>query len=477
MLRAQNHKKCSLSVTPRPLDEFEQRWLAEAICLRETRDGRLDDAAANRAARAAAGNLETRLRHRAEALAEAQGGLREALIRWQSRAALSALALGALAVFAGSGMAAAVLGDGRQPVNVVWALGGLLGVHLMTLLLWLAAGVGASTGGGSLAGRLWIAATAWLGRRHGEAWLPQAMIDMTRTGHVLTAWLGRLSHGLWSLTLGSALLTLLLMLSTKRYGFVWETTILSDEVFVTLTLALGKLPALLGLAMPDADVVRRAAGPAAVAGDRQLWSAWLIAALVLYGLLPRLTLWVWCQSRWTRFRARFRLDPAKPGYAQLTRLLMPTSEAMGVNDTAPDHLPTFHAEHSGAVVNGPHLALALELGPDLPWPPDALPAAHTGGRLDGREARRTMLDTLAAQPVERLLIAVDARLSPDRGALALLAELSRYAHRLGVWLNRADDNAERSAHWHDALAQLGIASADRVTLAEAARQWLDAQDG
>ncbi len=464
------------AVTPRPLDDFEQRWLAEATCLRERSAGRLDDAAANRAARAAGGELESRVLHRASALADAQGGMRSALIAWQSRAALAALALGALAIIVGAGMATAVLGDGRQPVNVIWALGGLLGAHLLTLLFWIAASVGASSGGGSLAGRLWMAVTAWLGRRHGEAWLPQALIDMARSRHVLTAWLGRLSHGLWALTLGSALITLLLMLSTRRYGFVWETTILSDEVFVTLTLALGKLPALLGLAMPDADIVRRAAGPASVASDRQLWSAWLIAAVVLYGLLPRLALWAWCQWRWVRFRQHFRLDLAKPGYAQLTRQLMPASESVGVNDTAPAHLPTFHAGHSGAVLDGPHLALALELGPDLRWPPDGLPATMVGGRLDSREARRSMLDTLAGQPVERLLIAVDARLSPDRGALALMAELSGYAHRMGVWLHRADDNAERSAHWHDALAQLGIAPVDVTRSAAAARQWLEAGD-
>ena len=78
-----------------------------------------------------------------------------------------------------------------------------------------------------------------------------------------------------------ALITMLVQLSTRRYGFVWETTILSDTVFVSLTQHLGALPAALGIAMPDADVVLRAATPNQLPTDRQLWAAWLISALVV----------------------------------------------------------------------------------------------------------------------------------------------------------------------------------------------------
>jgi hypothetical protein len=315
-----------------------------------------------------------------------------------------------------------------------------------------------------------------LGRRHGEAWLPEAALGMARSGGVLGAWLGRLSHGLWSVTLLSALVVMLLQLSTRRYDFVWETTILSDSVFVSLTQALGALPAALGVLMPDADVVLRTATPNQLPTDRQLWAAWLICALIFYGLLPRLLLWSWCQWRWRRFRADFRLDLNHPEYARLARSLTPTSEAVGVSDAAPEALPEFHTARAGAIPSGPHVALALELGPDLPWPPPALPAPLAGGRLDSREARRNALDALAAQPVERLLIAIDARLSPDRGALALIAETSRYAHRLGVWLMRADEDTERSAYWHSALGQTGIPATDLFTNDAMAAAWLEDAD-
>ncbi|WP_217424483.1 DUF2868 domain-containing protein [Nitrogeniibacter mangrovi] len=463
-------------MTPDPLDAFELRWLAEATRLREQALGPLDAADANRAARTGGGSLEQRVCQRARVLDETRGGMADALRRWRQHAQLVALGLGVAAIVTGIGLGASVLGDGQRPVNVIWALTGLLGLHGLTLLIWLAAAVGLGSRGASLAGRLWLDLTGRLGRRRDETWLPRALVDMGQRHGVLTAWLGRLSHGLWTLTLVSALASLLALLATRRYGFVWETTILSEEVFVHLTRALGVLPGLLGLPMPDAAAVHRAGGAAPFAADRQLWSAWLTSALVVYGLLPRALLWAWCAWRWRGFRRHFRLDLDDPGYARLARHLSPPTEAAGVSDAAPGQLPTFHTDHGTEISDHARQALALELGPDLPWPPAALPVAQTGGRLDTRDARRAALDALAAHPVERLLVAVDARLSPDRGALALLAELSRYSQRLGVWLCRGELVAEREPIWRDALERLGVGADDILAEATTARHWLEADD-
>ena len=68
--------------------------------------------------------------------------------------------------------------------------------------------------------------------------------------------LGAVSNGLWLLALAATLATLLAALSTRRYGFAWETTILQPDTFVTLTQALGGLPRLLGFPVPDAATIR-----------------------------------------------------------------------------------------------------------------------------------------------------------------------------------------------------------------------------
>ena len=296
---------------------------------------------------------------------------------------------------------------------------------------------------------------------------------MTRQADALYVWLGRISHGVWLLTLCSALITLLVMLSTRRYGFIWETTILPPEVITRLAEALAWLPRQFGLAMPDTAMVLRAAGPDAVDADRHIWSAWLISALVLYGIAPRALLWLGCTWSWRRARRRYRLDLTEPAYARLKRRLMPEAESTGVSDAAPAQLPQFHANHGISVADDGRLALALELGNDLAWPPAGLPAARDGGRPDSREARRATLDQLAAHPVERLLIAIDPRLSPDRGSLSAIAELSRYAHACGIWFFTDRGDAERHQHWRDALLALGIAPSVLFESAAHALTWLE----
>lgn len=462
-------------VTPPPPSPFDQRWITEAVRLRETHAGALEDSAAVRHARAVGGGFEARVIARAVALAQPPDGLLDAWHRWHGHATLAWAAMVVGAALTGAGIAAGVLGSGVRTVNVVWALGGLLGVHLVTLALWFLTLLLSRSHRSSLAGRTWIGIAGWFGRRHGEAWLPQALIGITGQRGAMPAWLGRISHGLWLIALVCALVTLLVMLSTRRYGFVWETTILPADAFIRLTEALAWLPRLAGLQMPDADMVLRAAGPEAVEADRRIWSAWLVSALVLYGILPRLLLWLVCDWRWRALRKNFRLDLTQPAYARLKPRLMPASEHAGVNDAAPAQLPAFHTGHGAAVAGNTRCAVALELGTDIGWPPDTLSAAHNGGRLDAREERRRTLDALSRQPVERLLVAIDPRLSPDRGTLALIAELSRYAHACAVWLAAAG-TPERRGHWHDALHQLGIDADHQFDTIATACHWLERND-
>ena len=113
-----------------PLDEL---WLTEAVRLREQHAGPLEDEEANRRARATAGDLLTRITHRALWLADRDGML-AALRHWKQGARLAMILLAIFAVISGAGLAFAALGDGQTPVNVLWALGSLLGFNLILLV-------------------------------------------------------------------------------------------------------------------------------------------------------------------------------------------------------------------------------------------------------------------------------------------------------------------------------------------------------
>ncbi|MCY1391230.1 putative membrane protein [compost metagenome] len=285
----------------------------------------------------------------------------------------------------------------------------------------------------------------------------------------LNRWLlGTLVHGLWLLALVSALIVLLMLLATRRYGFVWETTILGADTFVSMTQALGALPGLLGFSVPDESMIRASGDSAlAIENARQAWAGWLVGVLMVYGILPRLLLAGLCFWRWQHGRARLALDLQQPGYSQLREQLMPSSERLGVSDAAPEQLHQV-SKVAGDSESAGALLVGLELDDQRPWPPKLPASVVDAGVLDSRESRHKLLEQMTRFPPARLVVACDPRRSPDRGSLALLTELSRYAGAMRVWLLQAPIgeavDAERLGDWHDALAKLELNYADTAPL-------------
>ncbi len=452
------------------LNPLHNLWLTETVRLREEHAGPLEDLEANRLARTAGGDLPTRIVHRALHLAE-RDGLTGALTRWLQGSRLALVLLAIVAIISGAGLAFAALGNGLTPVNVFWALGSLLGLNLILLLSWALGLVFAGEHSASL-GRLWLWLSEKLARDAKAAQLAPALLLLLQR-QKLNRWaVGVLVNSLWSLALLSAMLMLLMLLATRRYGFVWETTILGADTFIAVTQALGTLPALLGFNVPTVDMIR-ASGDSAlnIESARQAWAAWLVGVLLVYGLLPRAVLALFCLWRWKIGRAALRLDLNLPGYAQLRERLMPSSERLGVNDAAPEQLHHVSGGVSEMQSDGA-LLVAVELDDQHPWPPKLPANVKNAGILDSRESRNKLLEQLSRFPPARLAIVCDPRRSPDRGSLALIAELARSATATRVWLLQAPPgqalDAERLGDWHSALQQLELPFADCAPL-----NWLE----
>ncbi|MGG7672181.1 DUF2868 domain-containing protein [Pseudomonas sp. WC2] len=450
------------------LTPLQNLWLTETVRLREEHAGPLEDLEANRLARVAGGDLPSRIQRRALWLAE-RDGLTAALKHWLQGARLALVLLMIFAVLSGAGLAFAALG--QAPVNVFWALGSLLGLNLILLLSWLLGLIFAGEHGATL-GRFWLWLSEKMARDAKAAQLAPALLLMLQRKKLNRWALGTLVNGLWLLAMFSALILLLTLMATRRYGFVWETTILSADTFIHVTHALGYLPSLLGFNVPTVEMIR-ASGDAAldIESARQAWATWLVGVLVVYGVLPRLLLTLLCFWRWNSGKAALRLDLNLPGYAQLRERLMPTSERLGVNDPEPAQM---HRVESGVgeLVSEGALLVAIELDEKRPWPPALPKNVSNAGILDSRESRHKLLEQLSRFPPARLAIACDPRRSPDRGSLALIAELARSAGETRVWLLQAPPgealDAERLGDWHVALQQLDLKFADCAPL-----NWLE----
>ncbi|AMB84108.1 hypothetical protein AWM79_01820 [Pseudomonas agarici] len=448
---------------PTPLQRL---WLTETVRLREEQAGPLEDLEANRRARMAGGDLATRIQHRALWLAERDGQLR-ALRHWLQGARLALWVLAVAVMFSGGGLAFAALGNGQAPVNVFWALGSLLGLNLLLLASWLA-GLWLAGGHGAGLGRLWLWLSEKLARDAQAVQLVPALALLLQRQRLNRWAIGMLVHGLWLLALLCALVILLMLMATRRYGFVWETTLLGSDTFVSLTQGLGALPTLLGFDMPNEAMIRASGnGALDLEGARQAWAGWLVGVLVVYGVLPRLLLGLFCLWRWNSGSRTLRLDPNLPGYAHLRERLMPSSERLGVSDAAPEQL---HNATTGvtALDSDGALLVAIELDDQHAWPPLLPKGVRDAGILDSRESRQKLLEQLTRFPPARLAIACDPRRSPDRGSLGLIAELARSATETRIWLLQAPLgqalDADRLGDWHSALRQLDLAFADCAPL-------------
>lgn len=450
------------------LTSLQNLWLTETVRLREEHAGPLDDLEANRLARAAGGDLPGRIQRRALWLAE-RDGLTAALKHWLQGARLALVLLAIFAVLSGAGLAFAALG--QTPVNVFWALGSLLGLNLILLVSWALGLIFAGEHGATL-GRLWLWLSEKLARDAKAAQLAPALLLMLQR-QKLNRWaLGTLVNGLWLLAMVSALVLLLTLMATRRYGFVWETTILSADTFINMTQAFGALPALLGFNVPTVDMIRASGDTVLnIESARQAWATWLVGVLVVYGVLPRLLLALFCFWRWNSGKAALRLDLNLPGYAQLRERLMPTSERLGITDPEPAQLHRVESTVGEHASDGA-LLVAIELDDQHSWPPTLPKNVSNAGILDSRESRNKLLEQLSRFPPARLAIACDPRRSPDRGSLALIAELARNAAATRVWLLQAPQgqalDAERLGDWHVALQQLELPFADCAPL-----NWLE----
>ncbi len=454
-----------------PNNTLQRLWLCEAIRLREEHGGPLEDREANRQAQQQGGSLQQRIESRGLWLAQ-RDGQTAALGHWLQGARLALGLLLLLAVITGCGLAFTALGDGNHAVNVFWALGSLLGVHLLLLSVWLLSLLLPGEQHSSLA-RFWLWLSEKLARDASAAQLGPALMVLLQRQR-LNRWLvGLLIHGLWAIALLCALLVLMAMLATRRYGFIWETTLLDAQTFIGLTQWLGALPATLGFPVPDVATIQ-ASGDSALSSEaaRHAWAGWLLGLVTVFGLIPRVLLATLCAGRWAIGRRQLHLDLQLPAYRLLAERLQPASERLGILDPAPALDTSAPAPSTAIHAAAGAVLVAVELDQQHAWPPALPPSIANAGVLDSREQRQHLLDQLSRFPPARLVIACDPQRSPDRGTLALLGELSRSASSTRIWLLQPTEgkplDSQRLSDWHSALSKQNLPWSDSAPL-----HWLE----
>ena len=499
------------NVPPSSLSRFDARWLAEALRLHEQHLGdelsvRFSEPLLS-ATSGSSGTEEAWILRRAQVIG-AELGMLETIRTWRRHANVVLVLLGAVAVITGFTAALGFFGAENRAVNVIWTLLGLIGLPLLALLLWIV-GMVISAGGqasGGIFGRLWL----WLvshwpmgvhpsgingmdgahvsdaeGRqKRAKDSVARALALLMNSSGLGQWWISVITHSLWLILLTTTLVGMLLALSLRSYGFVLETTILPPEVFSRLVQGFGALPARVGFAVPDADMIAMAlTGDVATQTEpaRRAWSSWLIGGLLVYALLPRLLAWGVAVWRLQFLFRRMDLDLSQPGYADLL-VREARRPSPGVVDAAPPAPAARHVADLHRVPGRGAVLLGLELRGTINWPPGSIAAARptftVAEIVDSREQRRSALARFKLTPPARLLVACDAGLSPDRGTLEWLVDVSHHAGELRVWLVDAQlqTGQERLQTWRDSLAAIGLTGARVMSGETAAFDWLSHHD-
>lgn len=405
------------------------QWLlAEQVRFTEQAQGRIrDDASANAVAKAQDLDFTQRIASRAQALPDAESIQRDFKHLRTLFAGFCAV-LGLIATVAAFGAVRVSIEE--REVEMLAVVVSLLALPTFLLVLWLFALL---LGRRSSRSTLLIAMTQGLFHRLGPLVLsgprPQATLSATMALFLSPAgrWLmGLISHGFWLVYLFSALLMLTILLTVSQYDLAWGTTLLSDGQALRLLTWLAYLPELFGLISID-DGAWLATGRLGVAPElvRGPWAQFLLALIVVYGILPRLLVAALSAGMvWHGFR-HLTLDLTQPGSLRLSGLLMEPKSADAVADAGdePEARPmrTAAKEASGVVT------LALEVGPDAPAKPlFGADEAIDLGVVESRAGRQRAMQALKArrQPAAFLVVQCSARRTPDRGLAESLNQLS-----------------------------------------------------
>lgn len=427
-------------------------WLTETVRLVEKDNGRFHDEDINRQARMHDGTLADRIIKRASIIGE-QHGLMRAQSEWLNSAKLALVILFLIAIFTGVGLALSALA--QSPVNLYWALMCLLGVHFVTLLIWVLSCLFLPSESGSIFVQIWLFLTKKFSRNKTIIQLIPAFISLF--GRQIRWIIGLIVNLLWSITLFSALIILIALLSTKHYSFEWQSTLLSPDSIITVTRYLGLVPDWLGFTLPDIEMIRASDQAMPAEEIRSAWAIWLLGVFIVYGLSVRLMLFIFCWLKWNLACQKIILNTECPDYQLLKYDLDPYKTKMVIDNEVESNIVNRFQFMQMNSIGEKNFLVAIEV--DEQWNPPA--NSSFLGFLNNNEQQKLILDFLQQHPAKKLLVAIDSDRSPDRGMMNLISLLTGKSSQCKIWFI---NQGRQFGNWQESI--------NKTNLEQATVSWL-----
>jgi hypothetical protein len=281
-----------------------------------------------------------------------------------------------------------------------------------------------------------------------------------------------LTHLLWLCYFSGATLMSIVMLATHQVDFIWQTSILSSDAFQALTQLLAYLPLKLGLPAPSIEQIQQSyftTDNLLDAENRRLaWSSLLISSLFLYGLLPRLCLFLLMAYKLKSNKTAYRLDLSNAYYVQLRQILKPNKTSLGITDADDD-------------ISERQVNVNYKGAKKLSLPEDSYPIAielsdkqhhlaiehlklynskFVDKLINGcdYQAQKSILDTLKKSKSYKIIIYVSVNRLPDRGLKRFIGELTSLPDREFQLFMIVEKNhsRQRNSDWYQLANDVGI---------------------
>lgn len=436
------------------MNRFEAFVVTELVRNHELQNGPLTDQHVLAQARVE-NTPEKRIIARAALLAESLGFV-QAMKDWRTVRLLAFSSLAIIAVVAGWGLGRSVLASTNEPLSIAWIFMVLLGLHGITLVLWLLLTIGSGNGGG-VGGKLLELVTSLQRKKFAMPVFVAVTTVASRHGLMKPA-MSVVTHCFWLLLLSLAMLTLYTQFLFNEYSFRWATTVLSDTEITRMSEIIGWLPAQLGIAVPTIDQLLSNDSFASNA----IVSKWILAVLFCYGIVPRLLAALICSVWFLLAKRRLTLDITQPGLSHLLNRLTPVSTSATIVD-ADTHKSASLMAGKPSVIGTGELVFSLEHELEPDW--NHLLWLNSAGVIASSTDRSTLIQQIQSKPPARVLVRINSKLSPDRGSLRFLQSLQQKCGSLGAWLVGHGTYYE---HWSEALAEIDVSL---FSLPEEAVRW------
>ncbi len=322
-------------------------------------------------------------------------------------------------------------------LNIYWLLVVLLGFNFLSMLLWC---IGILLNIQGLSAGIAAQLACWLPLQFRKkesdsigALAARAWWEVCLSGRAGKWRISILTHQFWLVYLFAGMAILILLMMAKQYDFVWGTTLLPENSLPELTRLLAAPMEFIGLVSPDSQQIAASRIGAAMQDSltRSAWAEFLVGALVVYGLLPRLMLVGLAYFMLKLSEHRYRLDLYLPYYVNLRQSLIANEFITSVIDTDPGitEAPVLPARVSrGRHLSAETLVIGIELDEHAVWPKEMVCKENITDR-----ATFTRVSNKIRKFDGELLIGVAAHRLPDRGVQRMIGELAALVSG-HVWL-------------------------------------------